>query len=122
MFISANERRGGCYFEFQFCKIKNPVKNGKTNTDVNNWQADSLLIHDDDFGEFYKLYGIFFDCAIFPNGETGFYPYGINYYTPDATLKIYNKLKECIDEKYADLIEWLNEAVRLYNGFYIMGL
>ena len=32
------------------------------------------------FNEFYKLYGKIFECALFPNGEIGFFPYGINYY------------------------------------------
>ena len=81
MFITNKERIGTCYFEFQFCKNDKPIKSGKVDVDIiDNWKEDSLLVSDDDVNEFYKLYGKIFECALFPNGEIGFFPYRINYY------------------------------------------
>ena len=123
MFITDKERNGTCYFEFQFCKNDNPIKLNKVNVDiVDNWHEDSLLISDEDFNEFYKLYGKFFECALFPNGERGFFAYGINYYDKNTSEKILFELKKIIDKKYLNLIEWLDIAIKNYNGFYILGI
>ena len=87
MFISGKDRKGGCYFEFQFCKIDNPVKDNKVICDgVEHWKEDSLLIYDEDFDVFYKKYGCIFECALFPNGERGFFYCGINYYDINITI------------------------------------
>lgn len=123
MFITSNERIGTCYFEFQFCKIKQPVKRNKVRTNViNHWLEDSLLLADDDFDNFFELYGNIFKCALFPNGEKGFYGYGINYYDKNTTIYILNELKKIIEDKYYILVEWLELAIKQYNGFYILGL
>lgn len=29
MFISGKDRKGGCYLEFQFCKVDKPIENNK---------------------------------------------------------------------------------------------
>ena len=123
MFITNKESMGTCYLEFQFCKNSNPVKSNKVNINIiENWQEDSLLISDKDFNEFYKLYGKIFECAIFPNGKTGFYTYGINYYDKNTTEIILVELRKNINIKYLNLIEWLEIAVKQYNGFYILGI
>lgn len=58
MFITSKERIGTCYLEFQFCKNDKPIKFGKVNVDlIVSWKENSLLISDDDFNDFYKLYG-----------------------------------------------------------------
>lgn len=123
MFISAKDRKGGCYFEFQFCKNANPLANGKVVCDeIKHWQTDSLLIDDESFDEFYKVYGFIFECAIFPNGEKGFDYCGVNYYDLETAKIIINKSIESMDDKYKELIDWLKIAVKKYNGFYILGL
>ena len=123
MFITNKERTGTCYLEFQFCKNDKPIKFGKVDVNlINNWRADSLFISDDDFEEFYKLYGNIFNCALFPNGETGFSSYGINYYDKNDSKNILTELKKCIDKKYLNLLEWLEIATKNYNGFYILGI
>ena len=123
MFITSKERNGTCYLEFQFCKNDKPIKFGKVNVDlIVSWKEDSLLISDDDFNDFYKLYGKIFDCALFPNGENGFCSYGINYYDKNNSKKILFELKKCIDKKHLNLLEWLEIAVKNYNGFYILGI
>ena len=123
MFITNKERIGTCYLEFQFCKNDKPIKLGKVDVDIiDNWKEDSLLVSDDDFNEFYKLYGKIFECALFPNGEIGFFPYGINYYDKNATEKILFELRKIVDDKYLNLIFWLENATNKYNGFYILGI
>ena len=123
MFISGKDRKGGCYFEFQFCKIDNPVKDNKVICDgVEHWEEDSLLIYDEDFDVFYKKYGCIFECALFPNGEKGFFYCGVNYYDIDIAKEIVKKLEKNIEKEYENLIEWLKIAVEKYNGFYILGL
>lgn len=123
MFIATEERKGTCYLEFQYCKIDNPIKSNKVDVDnIENWKKDSLLIHDEDFNVFYKSYGKIFECALFPNGEKVFFPYGINYYDKATTEKILIELKKIISDKYYNLILWLEEAVNNYNGFYILGI
>ena len=123
MFISGKDKKGGCYFEFQFCKIDNPVKDNKVISDVvEHWKDDSLLIYDENFDIFYKKYGYIFECALFPNGEKGFFYCGINYYDINTTKEIIKKLGKNIEKEYEILIEWLRIAVEKYNGFYILGL
>lgn len=123
MFITNKERIGTCYLEFQFCKNDKPIKLGKVDVDIiDNWKEDSLLVSDDDFNEFYKLYGKIFECALFPNGESGFFPYGVNYYDKTTTEEILIELKKIISDKYYKLISWLENAANNYNGFYILGI
>ena len=123
IFITEAERKGSCYYEFQFCKCKNPVKNGKVADSYCFWVEDSLLVYADDFEEhFYPKCKSILDCALFPNGETGFYPYGVNYYSLDKTAKIRRGLEETFGNEYKELIQWLDVAIQQYNGFYILGL
>ena len=123
MFISNNERIGTCYFEFQFCKNKNPIKVGKVNANkIKHKQEDSLFLTDDEFDKFYKLYGEIFKNALFPNGDRGFDMYGVNYYDRISSSKILLYLTKNIDKKYIQLIEWLKISVNTYNRFYILGI
>lgn len=123
MFITVKERIGSCYFEFQFCKTNKPIKKGKVNQrSVKYWAEDTLLMGAHDFDKFYECYGNIFCCALFPNGDKGFDYFGINYYDKETTHKILLELKTLIDEKYIELIPWLENAVSQYNGFYILGI
>lgn len=123
LFITEAERKGSCYYEFQFCKCKNPVKNGKVTDSYSFWAEDSLLIYADDFEQHFLLkYKNIFNCARFPNGDTGFYNWGVNYYSLDKTIKIRRELEEIFGDAYADLLQWLDIAIKHYNGFYILGL
>ena len=82
MFITNKERIGTCYLEFQFCKNDKPIKIVKVDIDIiDNWKEDSLLVSDDDFNEFYKLYGKFLNLVewleIATKNYNGFYILGI---------------------------------------------
>ena len=46
----------------------------------------------------------------------------LNYYDKNNSKKILFELKKCIDKKYLKLIEWLENATKNYNGFYILGI
>lgn len=124
MFVTEKERRGTYYFEFQYCTYDNPVKNGKTDWRViEHWSEDSLLMNADDFDVFYpKYYKNVFDCALFPNGYTGFDYCGVNYYDSEKTERILKQLETVIENEYYDIIPWLKEAVKRKKGFYILGL
>lgn len=123
MFILGKDRKGGCYLEFQFCKKEKPLNDGKVACDeIEHWQDDSLLINDEDFDEFYKIYGYIFECAIFPNGEKGFDYCGINYYDLETAKQIIKKCIETMDDTNKKLMDWLKISTEHYNGFYILGL
>lgn len=123
MFINVSEKNGSCYLEFAYCRTSRPAPGGKIDLDVfTHWNEDSLLIHDDDFGDFYAHYGDIFSCALLPNGETGFDCYCPNYYDREKTSHILDELRGRISEKYSLLIPWLERAEREFNGFYILGV
>ena len=74
MFITNKERIGTCYLKFQFCKNDKPIKIVKVDIDIiDNWKEDSLLVSDDDFNEFYKLYGKIFECDYFQMAKLDFF-------------------------------------------------
>lgn len=122
MFITENERTGTCYFEFQYYK-NNRSKSSKININrIKHWEKDSLLISNEDFDDFYELYENIFNCALLTNGNTGFDCFGPNYYDNETAEKLLQELKEVIDNKYNNLIIWLEKATNEYNGFYLLGL
>ena len=47
--------------------------------------------------------------------------YGINYYAPELTDSILEKLRKEIPVDYEVLSGWIEET-KTYNGFYILGL
>ncbi len=123
MFLDGTQIKGGCYLEFQYCKVQNPIKDKKADDHIiEHWKEDSILISDDEWNIFYKDYGEIFECGLFPNGEYGFYHYGVNYYDKATTQDILQKLSKIIDEKYKNLIYWLEVAINKCNGFYILGV
>lgn len=122
MFITEEDRIGTCYLEFQYCKKKKPIKSNKVNVGViEYWKKDSLLISVEDFDVFDRLFADIFNCALLANGETGFDFFGPNYYDKETAKKIMKELKG-IDNKYNNLLIWLDKAAKEYNGFYILGI
>lgn len=124
-FHSQEERReygGSAFIEMQFCKlpagigIKDIVAVGN----INDWQNDSLYIYDDNI--FYQEYSHIFDCGIYNNLQSGIVDvYGINYYAPELTDSILEKLRKEKPMDYKVLSGWIEET-KTYNGFYILGL
>ena len=114
--------RGGAYIELQFCHLEKgtPIEQIVAVDSISHWKSDSLYLSDEN--EFCLEYGNIFDCGVYNNLQTGTVdPYGINYYSPEATACI---LQRVIDKKptaWETLSEWL-ESAKEYNGFYILGI
>ncbi len=123
IFNSQQERRaygGSAFIEIQFCRLPKgtPIKILVNNVD--HWQNDSLYI--DDENKFYTEYSKIFDCGIYNNLSVGTVDiYGINYYNPDITDMIIEKLNNLKPSDYQVLVDWLNKS-KDYNGFYILGI
>lgn len=124
MFISPGERKDSCYLEFQYCETNRPIVSGRVDIgNIGHWYENSILISDDDFTRDHNdFWGKYFECALLPNGETGFDLYGVNYYSREVAREIFDKLKSCTEEKYPPLLTWLEKACEYYNGFYILGI
>lgn len=118
MFISEKDKIGSCYFEFQFHKSKNPVNFNE----ITHWKNDSLLLHDENFTDFYNRYGFLLNQALLPNGSQGFDPCGINYYNRQAAETILSESQKITEKQYSRFMPWLEEAVHKYNGFCILGI
>ena len=130
MFEKYNNINYSQYLEFAHCKICNPIKKsllGKIklkykHTYNNLRQKDSIYISANNFNKIEKQIFSLFDCDVYhPNGIiSGIDFFGINYYTKEKTIEIYNVLlKKQIDE---NLLSFLRENIDKYNGFYILGI
>lgn len=124
-FHSQEERReygGSAFIEMQFCKLPagTGIKDIVAVGNINDWQNDSLYIDDDNI--FYQEYRHIFDCGIYNNLQSGIVDvYGINYYAPELTDSILEKLRKEKPMDYEVLSGWIEET-KTYNGFYILGL
>lgn len=102
---------------------KKTVKFGQVKTiGIKCWKDDSLLMPDNLFDKFYCKYSNVLNLAKIPNGTTGFYQLGINYYDKCSTERVLEELKKDNCMEYKDLIHWLEKALNKYTGFYILGL
>ena len=125
VFNSQEERRkygGSAFIEMQFCKLPVGTKTKKIVAvrSINNWQNDSLYIHDVDV--FYQEYSQVFNCGIYNNLKSGRIDiFGINYYAPSFIDSIIERLYDEKPVDYESLAGWLNKA-KQYNGFYILGI
>ena len=123
IFNSQRERReygGSCFIELQFCSLPKgtPIET-LVNSDV-HWQDDSLYV--DDENKFYKEYSSIFDCGVYNNLSSGSVDvYGLNYYSPEKTDIIIDKLGREKPCDYQVLLDWLEKS-KEYNGFYILGI
>ena len=124
-FDSQEERReygGSAFIEVQFCRmpVGADLKSLVAVDNIINWLDDSLYISDENL--FYEQYSRIFDCGVYNNLKTGPVDvYGINYYGPELTKVLIERIRELQPEDWKVLIEWL-EAAKKYNGFYIMGI
>ena len=117
--------KGGGYIEFQFCEKKLPLKKLFKLKNITNWKDSSLFVEIFTYSDeklFASYYDEIFNCAQFPNGDTGIDYFGINYYPPETTKEIYEKINA--NENLPDrqiLLDWLEMAIEKDNGFYILG-
>lgn len=126
-FHSQEERRefGGSYFiEIQYCKLElcSKTKEIIAVDAIAHWKNDSLYIYGDDDNEFMSDYGDIFTGGIYNNKKSGIVDLcGVNYYSPNQTALIMERIKKAKPSDYQALLRWLEKAVR-YNGFYVLGL
>ena len=124
-FSSQKERRnfgGSCFVEFQYCTLSGDKTLNTIVNEVNHWNNSSLYLHGDDMNEFLNSYKEIFTNGCYNNGEYGIVDmYGINYYSPQETANIIEKLKKNKPKDYEFLIQWLEKSEK-FNGFYILGI
>lgn len=124
-FKSNEERRaygGSDFIEIQYCTLPNGTLDKEIVDAVHNWDLSSLYIFGDDFQRFYNEYKEIIGNGLYCNLKEGFIDYcGINYYSPEKTIKIIERLKKCKPVEFEILLEWLLSGLN-YNGFYILGL
>lgn len=126
-FKTQEERRqygGSAFIELQFCDL--PA--GTATEDllaidhIQSWKNDSLYVYIDDSETFCRAYSCIFDCGTYHNGKTGVVDdCGINYYAPNLTGPLLEKLDKEKPEDYEVLAAWLTRS-KARNGFYILGL
>lgn len=119
-FQNQEERRvagGGQLLEFQYCA---PGADALFLGNFTFWKQDSLYLHHDDFAAFEERYGDIIRGGTYHNRKTGpVDPCGINYFSPDLTADIYQRL-EAAGSAEPLLLNWLEKAQA--NGFYIFGI
>ena len=96
-FKSNEERRaygGSDFIEIQYCTLPNGTLDKEIVDAVHNWDLSSLYIFGDDFQRFYNEYKEIIGNGLYCNLKEGFIDYcGINYYSPEKTIKIIERLK-----------------------------
>ena len=126
-FQTPEERRnygGSAFIEIQFCDrpARTSMKQLVSCQSVLHWRTDSLYVGADDSDIFCREYSSIFDCGMHSNRKTGALDiYGLNYYAPNLTDLIIERISEEKPKEYAVLAEWLIRS-KACNGFYILGL
>ena len=118
-----NKKAGG-FGEFQYCDKDLPIKDLLDYNNIENWKDDSLYIEYATYTSdlFWEYYLPILKNAYIDENKIGFDDFGVNYYTPEQTLFIYNQIKE--NENLPDreiLLAWLKVVIDKYNGFYFLG-
>ena len=118
-------RFGGSYFiEIQYCRTALYTERQELVAvdAIEPWKDDSLYIYGDDDNAFLSYYGEIFTGGIYNNGKSGAVDLcGINYYSPEQTERIVERVKRTRPLDHQTLLRWLERADG-YNGFYVLGL
>lgn len=126
-FVSQEERRalgGSDFIELQYCRLphSSKLRNIISVDAISHWKLDSLYVSGDDMDVFFSNYYTIFDHGIYNNGKSGVIDvFGLNYYPPESTALIVERVKENHPLDYEPLLQWLNDA-KHYNGFYVLGV
>jgi len=124
-FRSQEERSafgGAAMLELQYCRLHsaNTLSDLVAVENIVHWQNDSLYVADELL--FYQEYSHIFNCGVYNNLNSGTVDiYGINYYAPEQTERLLQRLRAEKPCGYEQLADWLEES-RDFHGFYILGL
>lgn len=116
MFVKNSQRRSSAYFSFEYCKRKRLFGVYRR---FSFCSEDCVCVDLDDEKMFFENYGKYLDN---PYRQKGFNYFGPNYYTKEQTLAIIEQINTDKPFEYQILVEWLQKAVEIYNGFYFMGI
>lgn len=126
--FASQDARRACgdsdWIELQRCKHPRgtPLAQLLANEAIRHWNNDSLYLHGDDTALFCALYADIFGTGVYANGSEGLMDCcGLNYYTPQRTLRIAQRLKAARPLDFVVLLNWLADTTA-YNGIYLLGL
>lgn len=123
MFKKYNSKEKSACLEFAYCKLPNK-SNIKKITNISHIPfnaEDSLCVAFPFIKDFIEEYDDIFTGGTYQNLESGPVDVcGLNYYNPELTNQIINKVRTQKPKEYELLLNWLEEA-KQYNGFYILG-
>ncbi len=118
-YVFERYKRRGEFLEFQLCEKEN---SGKIDLkSIKHWQESSLYVYSEN--PLFEKYLALLQNALLSNGEIGFDESGINYYSHEKTIELYNKVQK--DENLPDkkvLLTWLDDVIKTGHGFYILGI
>ena len=126
-FKNQEERRafgGGDFVEFQTCRLKpgTSLREILSNPRLAHWEDDSLYVCGDDCAAFYAACGAIFTGGFYGNLESGPLDWcGLNYFTPEQSAVIVQRLRLEQPPDCGLLLEWLEQGSG-YNGFYVLGI
>ena len=126
-FVSQEERRafgGSDFIELQYCRLPHGsnLRSIISVDAISHWKLDSLYVSGDDMDVFFSNYHMIFDHGIYNNGKSGAIDvFGLNYYSPESTALIVERVKEKHPLDYEPLLQWLDD-VKNYNRFYVLGV
>ena len=126
-FFSQDERRkfgGSDFIELQYCELERGtvLKRIVSADAIVHWKGDSLYVSGDDIEAFFLNYHEIFCGGTYNNGRSGAMDVcGINYYSPEQSGEILQRVRERCPLDHEVLLHWL-ESVENYNGFYILGI
>ena len=126
-FVSQEERRafgGSDFIELQYCRLPHGsnLRSIISVDAISHWKLDSLYVSGDDMDVFFSNYHMIFDHGIYNNGKSGVIDViGLNYYSPESTALIVERVKEKHPLDYEPLLQWLDD-VKNFNRFYVLGV
>ena len=117
--VFEKNRKHGEFLEFQLCEKRSLGKIDLKS--IKHWKDNSLYVYSEN--PLFEKYLALLQNALLANGKIGFDENGINFYSHEKTIELYNKIqndKNLPDKKV--LLEWLDAAIKKGCGFYILGI
>ena len=123
MFKKYNSKEKGSCLELAYCKLpnKSDIKKITNISHIPFSAEDSLCVAFPFIKDFIEEYDDIFTGGTYQNLENGPVDVcGLNYYSPELTNQIIDKVRTQKPKEYELLLNWLENS-KQYNGFYILG-